>query len=275
MENYHFFKTSDEVILYYEDVGEGKPIVFVPGYMCTTEFWRRNVPELSKSYRVITFDPRGYGRSFKSNHGNTIKRHAEDIKELIDHLKLEDVMLIGWSTGGSVVSAYCHYHNNYKLKGLGLLDAPLFPFSPESWNGHGCHGYNIDKWIQSMMLDLISNPEKYYNDFVNRVFGLDCPEEERTWITAELKKTPVWIGAELHMDYCHTDAVKMLESVAVPTIIYAGNSPAYPLSMSQSYMDHLHVPTEFHPFMEGGHVLFYKEYKKFNQVTLEFLKKLY
>lgn len=270
----NFFKTSDEVILYFEDVGEGSPILFIPGFMCTTKFWCKNVPKLSRSHRVITYDPRGYGRSFKSNHGNTIKRHALDVKELIDHLNLDDVMLIGWSTGGSVASAYCYYHNNYKLKSLGLLDAPLFPYSAESWNGHGCRNYNVDKWLMNMMRDWSANPEQYFNDFVLRVFGEDCSHEDRQWIIEELRRLPIWIGMELHMDYCHTDAVKMLEYVSVPTIIYAGNSPAYPLEMSRSYLPHLHTKTEFHSFLEGGHVLFFKEHEKFNRITLEFLERL-
>ena len=125
-----------------------------------------------------------------------------------------------------------------------------------------------------MMRDWTSNPEQYFSDFVLRVFGEDCPEEDRLWIIEELRRLPVWIGMELHMDYCHTDAVKMLESVTVPTIIYAGNSTAYPQSMSHSYIPHLHTKTEFHVFSYGGHVLFYKEYEKFNQITLKYLENL-
>ena len=91
----NFFTTSDGIHIYFEDRGSGLPIVMVPGFLCTTKFFEKNAEVLSKEFRVITMDPRGQGNSSKTCQGNTIRRNAQDIKELIDHLGLEHVVLLG------------------------------------------------------------------------------------------------------------------------------------------------------------------------------------
>lgn len=66
-----YLKTSDRAYLYYEDCGEGEDtILLVPGHMCTTKFYQKNVPALAKNHRVVTFDSRGFGNSSKPLHGN-------------------------------------------------------------------------------------------------------------------------------------------------------------------------------------------------------------
>ena len=63
-------------------------------------------------------DPRGQGNSSKTCQGNTIRRNAQDIKELIDHLGLEHVVLLGWSLASSIVVSYAAEFEQYKLNGL-------------------------------------------------------------------------------------------------------------------------------------------------------------
>ena len=63
----NFFRTSDETILYFEDHSpeKGNPIVLVPGFCCSAQFYENNIKVLKETNRVITFDPRGQGRSQK------------------------------------------------------------------------------------------------------------------------------------------------------------------------------------------------------------------
>ena len=94
----NFFRTSDGAVLYYEDRGEGIPIVFVNGFAGTTKSFEKNAKELAKRYRVVTFDLRGYGRSSKVLTGNHMRGHAGDIDELIRYLELSQVVLMCWSS---------------------------------------------------------------------------------------------------------------------------------------------------------------------------------
>lgn len=100
----NFFQTSDGLWLYYEVTGEGRPIVLIPGFGEALTMWKYAVPVLSKRFQVVCLDPRGHGRSMKAAGNNRQKRMAQDIRELIDHLGLEDVLLVGHSLGGAIVA---------------------------------------------------------------------------------------------------------------------------------------------------------------------------
>ena len=132
----NFFTTSDGIHIYFEDRGSGLPIVMVPGFLCTPKFFEKNAEVLSKEFRVITMDLSGQGNSSKTCQGNTIRRNAQDIKELIDHLGLEHVVLLGWSLASSIVVSYAAEFEQYKLNVLVTMDGSLYPFSDADWNHH-------------------------------------------------------------------------------------------------------------------------------------------
>ncbi|NJN00377.1 MAG: alpha/beta fold hydrolase [Aquincola sp.] len=79
-------------------------------------FWQNNVPELAKSCRVIALDPRGIGLSGKPNRGFTIEQFARDLRELILHLDLHDVVLAGLSLGGFTSLEYLRQFGNDRLE---------------------------------------------------------------------------------------------------------------------------------------------------------------
>ena len=56
-----FFETQDGAKIYYEDHGKGDVILLIHGWMCSSKFWKANVPELAKEFRVVTIDKRGHG----------------------------------------------------------------------------------------------------------------------------------------------------------------------------------------------------------------------
>ena len=236
MDKSNFFRTSDDAVLYYEDRGHGTPIVFVNGFAGTTKCFERNAGELAKKYRVITFDLRGYGRSSKSLAKNNIRGHASDIKELLEHLKLEQVILLGWSSGGSAVACYCQEYDNAYLKAVGLIDCPLFPFSGDAWNAHRSGGYQVNNWW-------------------NRT---------KQWIREGVESLPVWIGISVHSDYCHFDGTEGLTYIHVPVLIFSSNSPGFDVSMSEYYQSLLTVPSRLLVYENATHMLFYTQAQRFN-----------
>src|ERR1700687_1597865 len=56
-----YLQLPDGLPLYYEDHGAGKPILLLPGWTVTTGFWQRQIADLSRDHRVLTFDLRGAG----------------------------------------------------------------------------------------------------------------------------------------------------------------------------------------------------------------------
>lgn len=89
--------------LYYEVHGEGVPVILIPGTGFSADVWRPHpVEDLQDEYQVITFDHRGMGRSSAPNAVMTVEQMAADVAELIRHLELEPVHVIGHSIGGRI-----------------------------------------------------------------------------------------------------------------------------------------------------------------------------
>lgn len=97
------FFEAEGVSIYYQVNGEGVPIVFIHPPLLTSENFTYQVTELSKSYKVITFDIRGHGRSQFSSQPLTYPLIVDDIKRLLDHLEIDQTFICGYSTGGSIV----------------------------------------------------------------------------------------------------------------------------------------------------------------------------
>ncbi len=92
-------------INYYE-TGHGRPVIFIPGWLYTTELFKRNLPAIGKSYRAVSYDPRSHGDSGITGHGNNYGQHGRDLFELIEQTGLQDVILVGWSLGATVAYSY-------------------------------------------------------------------------------------------------------------------------------------------------------------------------
>ena len=268
-----FLKTSDAAYIYYEVYGKGdNTYLFIPGHMCTTKFFLKNASYFQKQNRVVLMDSRGFGNSSKPLHGNNIERHADDIKELIDTLELKNVILMGWSLSGSVVATYAHKYQSYRLKGLGLIDCCLFPFSPDSWNTYNSRNYNMDDWNQKYIL-WHTDIHQYIENFVNRVRG-GLTEEECQMVRNEIIKTPPWIGFALHTDWCHTDATSHLDSLQIPVIIFSGQSKGHSYAMGRYYQSKIKSYCEVHEFEQGGHMMFFIFAEQFNSILEQFVNKI-
>jgi pimeloyl-ACP methyl ester carboxylesterase len=98
-------KISD-IDLYYEQQGEGEPVLLAPPSWWPSDTWKvAVVPFLSKRYRTIIFDCRGTGYSGKPDHGYTIEQFARDCAGLLEYLKVPRSHAVGFALGGQIVQA--------------------------------------------------------------------------------------------------------------------------------------------------------------------------
>lgn len=91
--------------LYYEEHGEGQPLILSHGIGSNHLHWWQQIPVLSKHFRVITFDHRGFGFSKDLNNLGP-KSFADDFDALLSHLEIDKVILCGQSMGGVTVGSY-------------------------------------------------------------------------------------------------------------------------------------------------------------------------
>lgn len=90
--------------VHYVEVGEGQPILLIPGAFSTYRGWNRMLPLLSEHYKVLAIDYVGAGDSDKppSGFGYTIEEQADIIAGMVDQLQLVKPYLVGVSYGGGI-----------------------------------------------------------------------------------------------------------------------------------------------------------------------------
>src|SRR3982751_5927026 len=97
---------AGEIELYYEEQGEGEPLVLVPGFSNGLWIWLNQVPAFSQKLRTIVFDPRGIARSPNTDQPISIRMIADDVAALLRALKVERAHVLGASFGGFVAQEF-------------------------------------------------------------------------------------------------------------------------------------------------------------------------
>jgi pimeloyl-ACP methyl ester carboxylesterase len=95
---------ANGVTLHYEVTGAGPDLVLVHGAGGNSDYWARQVPVFSGSYRVITVDLRGHGQSEAPPLGYTIPDFMEDLRQALPLMGVRQAALVGFSMGGRIVS---------------------------------------------------------------------------------------------------------------------------------------------------------------------------
>ena len=126
-----YFKSkteSEELQLFYEDLGKDNPIVFVGGWPLTHQMWEYQLTPLRElGFRCIAYDRRGFGKSDQSLNSYDYDTLADDLKNLLDTLDADNVTLIGFSMGGGEVVRYCSKYNCEKINKI-ILVSSVVPF---------------------------------------------------------------------------------------------------------------------------------------------------
>lgn len=170
--------TADGVELYYKDWGpkEGQAITFSHGWPLSSDSWESQMIFLaSQGYRVIAHDRRGHGRSSQPWDGNDMDHYADDLATVINTLDLNDVTLVGFSTGGGEVARYIGRHGTDRVAKAVLVSAvpPLMLQTPDNPNG-----LPIDVFDGIREASLNNRSQLYLDIASGPFFGFNRPDAE-------------------------------------------------------------------------------------------------
>lgn len=98
----HIVQIND-IEIYYEEYGAGKPLVLLHGFGGCSQNWHPFVGELSKRHRLIVVDLRGHGHSTNPENKFTHREAANDVFLLLEKLQVDHFAAMGISSGGMIL----------------------------------------------------------------------------------------------------------------------------------------------------------------------------
>jgi 3-oxoadipate enol-lactonase len=125
--------TVNGLSLWYEEAGEGPPLLLISGLGANRLSWAPVLPLLTDAFRCITVDNRGTGQSDVPPGPYTIDMLGDDMAALIDALGLAPVSVVGWSMGGSVLQSILINHPGQVRRAVLLSTLPSYTGIQHRW----------------------------------------------------------------------------------------------------------------------------------------------
>jgi pimeloyl-ACP methyl ester carboxylesterase len=251
--------SADGVKIAFDNRGTGEPaIVFVHGWANPRAIWDEQMEQFSAKYQSVAIDLAGSGESGNNRSEWTMKAFSDDVVAVIHKLKLDEVVLVGFSMGAAVVIETANQIPG-NVKGVVIVDNiqnPERKIPPQ-----------MIPVVDSIMMDLLQNMtnEKlvamgfYKNNqeaIYNRVKGL-YPEGVST----------IGWKESLHgnINWMNEDCIKSLEQLQVP--LHAINSDMEPTEVEiiRKYVPGFKAKI----ITDVGHVLFWEKPAEFQRLLDE------
>ena len=265
---------SEEVNIYYEDLGKGKTIVFIHGWPLNGAMWEYQVTQLpQQGYRCITYDRRGFGNSDKPATGYDYNSLAVDLKSLIDELDLNDITLVGFSMGAGEIAKYFSIYGGAKVTKVVLVSGVVPYMLKTDDNIDGVPQEAFDKMAEAMKKDRPAFMEGFAKDFFG-VTLVNHPVSDAFLannLTQVMKASPIGT-LECAGSFASTDFRKDVTQINVPTLIIHGDDDkTVPIKPTGEQSAKLIKGSKFIVYEGAPHGLYYTERERLNQDLISFI----
>jgi non-heme chloroperoxidase len=256
----NFFQTSDGTRIHYLEAGNGRAIVFIPGWTMPAWIWQKQLDGLSGKYHVIAVDPRSQGESDKPPYGHLPENRAHDYKELVDHLGLKQPALVGWSMGCGELLKYVDQFGTANVGAVILVDgfAADKP-SPEMFSG-------LAGWMNMLQQDRA----KQADGFVRHMYLKPQPEDYLKRVIAASMQVPADAAVVLIYNMLAINDWSTGFAKIDRPLMFAYQPENQ--SSADFLKSKLGDKVRLEKFDGDGHALFVDDPDKFNRVLDEFLK---
>jgi len=217
-------KTRDGVSLYCKEWGSGRPVVLIHGWPLTADTWDDTAIAIAKAgLRAIAYDRRGFGRSDQPYEGYDYNQLTDDLADLIQHLALTDMTLVGFSMGGGEVARYMSRYEGKSVKQAVLISSivPYMLNTPD--NPHGVGEEVFEQMASGMKLDRAAFFGSFFHDFFG-VGLLSAPVSDAVlrWCERQAMMAGLKATLDCATSFATTDFRGDLPAFNMPTLIIHG-----------------------------------------------------
>ena len=265
---------SDGTELFYKDWGNGEPIVFSHGWPLTSDAFEDQMFYLAlKGYRVIAHDRRVHGRFSQSWENNNLDQYADDLAELVKHLKLKQPVHVGHSTGGGEVARYISRHGTSNVLKAVLIGAiPPLMLKTDS----NPDGTSVDVF-DSIRSGVLKDRSKFFQDLAVTFYNIDPNnlEDGKGLIDGFWYQSMQGCIKSLYdcvYAFSETDQHEDLKKMDIPTMVLYGEQDHIvpPIASSKKAVKLLPKPTE-KVYTDAGHGLCSTHKDKVNKDLYDFI----
>ena len=269
-----FITAKDGTQLYVKDWGSGRPVVLIHGWPLDADMWEYQMPALAEAgFRTIAYDRRGFGRSDQPWQGYDYGTMADDLKSVIETLKLQDVALVGFSMGGGEIARYMSRHGGAGVTRAVLVSAVTPMLLKTAEHPDGVDGSVFDGMIDGLKTD---RPQ-FLTKFSKTFFGaglLTSPvsADLMQWagnlaMRASPKATIDCVNA-----FARTDFRPDMAHFKVPTLVIHGDADAtVPIDISGRAAAAAISGARFEVYEGAPHATPFTEKERLTRDLLEFL----
>jgi pimeloyl-ACP methyl ester carboxylesterase len=264
------YLTVNGTQLYYEDEGQGKPILFIHGLWGSCRFFEKQLDYFTQRYRVLLLDLRGHGRSAPIHSGYTMANYARDIHELMHRLELTKTVLVGWSMGAFVVWDYFKQFGAENVKATVIVDQSASDFKRPDWPTGAFDFAEICRWMANIQTDRA----EAMREFISFFFKGEPTTRDLRWMLDEMTRIPASIAGAVLFAQSVEDYRGVLPNVNVPTLICFGRGDKFFPIAAGEYLNQNLPQAQMVVFEQSGHCPFLEEPERFNKEVDQFLRSL-
>lgn len=257
---------QDGAKIFYQDRGEGQPIVFVHGWGMSGDVWEASVASLAGQARCITVDMRGCGRSDKPLGPYSMELYAADLQALLTELDITDALYVGWSLGGGLGPIYMRCFGD-RVQRL-LLVGPASPrYTQADDYPYGTKLEEFGGFLQALQY----NRPQFMLDLCRACFYQPPPEPTIQWFWRIFMQNSHQVDSAIAA-LAHSDERANLRNILVPvTVVHGKHDPLVPVESGRYLVEHL-PNARLIEFEESAHAPFIEEQARWEEVLATFVK---
>ncbi len=270
-----FIATPDGTQIFYNDWGHGRPIVLIHGWPLNSDMWEYQAQFLAANgHRVITYDRRGFGRSSQPWSGYDYDTLASDLNALLEQLRIQDAVVVGFSMGGGELARYLTRHDKMRV-GRAVLLSAVTPFLLKTPD----HESGVDPNVFDQMISgLLADRPHFLANFGKSFFGagllnFSISSEVLQWALGMALQGSARATVECVRSFSQTDFRADMASFTMPTLVLHGNADqTVPIDVSGRAAAEMIPNAEFREYAGAPHATFFVEKDRVSQDILNFAR---